>query len=122
MTLLSFTAGLWYLAVAYLLLADGNGILAVLFASCGAGICLGAVRWIRGHGEAARTIRRGCWSVLAITGVLVTAWGASVVVAGAYPLVYAARDNGALMLLAAAAGPAILVLLLTRRLYRRPST
>ncbi|MEU3446331.1 hypothetical protein AB0H29_03735 [Streptomyces thermolilacinus] len=124
MRALLYTVGLWYVALGCLLVfGDGGGVLrfvvGVLFAAEGATVTARAARAARGDADARRDVRWSCWAVLALVGAVVAAWAYSVLAGGVLPEMAAiAVDQGVHHMLAAAAVPAALPLLVLRRQVR----
>lgn len=124
MRLVLILCAIWYFLLAVLLVGTGSAFLsvaaAVALGVCSATLLRAAAVWNSDRERAVNSARRSSWAVLAICGMFVAVWAASVISAGAYPMFYAARANGTLLSLGATVSPALLVLIASRVSRRRP--
>ncbi|MFE7245904.1 hypothetical protein [Streptomyces sp. NPDC057580] len=106
---------LWYFLLASLLIATAHNLpstaTAAALALCAATLIRASIVWNSDRERALNSARRSCWAILAFCGMFTAVWAASVISAHSYSMLYAARANGTLLSLGAAASPALLVLL-----------
>ncbi|MEU2179921.1 hypothetical protein [Streptomyces thermolilacinus] len=124
MRVLLSMVGVWYAGLGFLLVFGDGGagplslLVGVLFTAEGVTVAVRAARAARGDADARRDVRWSCWAVLTLVGALVAAWAYSVLSSGVPELAAIAVDLGTHYLVAAAAIPALVPLLVLRRQVR----